>query len=198
MSWTRDKDRLEAIAREIDSSIRLHTKDNFVSKFIAWTLFLVTFGKLDRERFLKDFATTLANHHFYPEGWGSWPVELTIIHEARHTKQFRWFGLGIHPLVGLVPMGICYLLIFLPVFLALPRLFLEIDADKFAWRMRARAEDVPLIDGSTLAESILRSAERRSKLLSGAAYAWSTPEFIARFFYMRAARSVISEWQQIS
>jgi len=184
-SWTEDKDRLEDLAHSIDKSIRLCTKDNFVSKAIAWLLFLITFGRFKRIRFLQDFATTLGNYHFYPERWYARNVERVLIHEARHTKQFRWMGAGIHPLLGLPLAAVVYLLLPLPVLLAFGRFYMELDADKSAWKHMKNigATDIAIIGHAT----------RRAASLSSASYVWALPKSWTEKRYIAAAQGICDE-----
>jgi len=138
MSWTFDHDRLERIAKLWDGSIRLTTKDGWFWQAIAWLLFLISFGSLKRDRFLDRAATTIGPIHAYPRSWGANSVEDLLPHECQHTKQCRWFGLGIHPWIGLPFMFIAYCLLPLPIGLAWVRYRLELNAEASSWDYKLR------------------------------------------------------------
>lgn len=184
MSWVNDKERYQAIARKIDSSVRLTTKDGWIWKAIAWILFIVTFGKFKRERFLENFATTLGPVQAYPR---SWPAlrEGTLVHESRHTHQARWFGLGIHPWVGLPLMGLFYLLLPLPLGLAYFRYRLELDADRAKWKF--------WLAGGRTPDEVRARAKKFAETITGVAYAWSWPRKWAVRGFLKAAEKVIEE-----
>lgn len=184
MSWVKDKERYQAIARKIDSSVKLTTKDGWIWKAIAWFLFIITFGRFKRKRFLENFATTLGPIQAYPR---SWPRlrEGTLVHESRHTRQARWFGFGIHPWVGLPLMGLFYLLLPLPVGLAYFRYRLELDADRAKWKFWLSVGKKP--------DLIRRRAREFAETITSAAYAWSWPRGLVVKGFLKAAEKVISE-----
>ena len=108
-SWTNDRDRLLSLAKSVDSSVILTTKDGFFWKAISWILFIISFGKQSRKTFLTIFATTIGPIQAYPKEWSVQSVEFVVVHESRHTKQFRWFGFGLSPWVGIPFMFIFYI-----------------------------------------------------------------------------------------
>lgn len=187
MSWVDDKERYEQIAKTIDPAVRLTTKDGWFWKAIAWILFVVTFGQFKRERFLEDFATTIGPIQAYPR---SYPrlYEGTVVHESRHVRQFRWFGLGLHPWVGLPLMALSYLLLPLPLGLAYLRYALELDADRAKWKwMLERGEDP---------QSVLDRAESFAETVSGSAYGWAWPRPWALRGFRKAAEKTIGNHLQ--
>lgn len=185
MGWTTDKARLEKLARGIDPAVRLVTKNSWIWKAIAWILFLVTFGQFKRERFLKRFATTLGPIQAYPEEWGVSSVERVLVHESRHTRQARAFGLFIHPWAGLLPMAVFYLAVLLPVKLAVARAWLELDADRFSWRHQLSQGASP--------DAIRARADSFADTVSSAAYAWSLPARWTKAWFRKEAEKVIDD-----
>jgi len=131
-SWVARKDELQALARTVDKTVVLMTKDNWFAKFITWVVVLLHIA--DKETFTKHFAFTTGNFQFYDESWSYYDVLTTLFHETRHTTQFRWCGFGIHPMLGVPLYLILYAL--LPPFagLAYVRFWLELDAERFAIR----------------------------------------------------------------
>lgn len=193
--WELDKPRLEVLAHKFDKSIKLHNKDNTLMKGISWLLFIFSFGKLKRERFLENFATTLGNHHYYPSSWSIQDVEETLPHEAQHTRQFRWFGFGIHPLAGLPLAGVAYGLIFFPVGIAVVRVLLEIDADKARWRHQITPSVITYTKAGKiqLMDLMTEQARRRSKILAGPEYLWAMPEKSIYKLYLSAYNDLYEE-----
>jgi len=185
MSWVDNKDHYDQITRSIDPAIRLTTKDGWIWKTIAWILFIVTFGKFKREEFLTHYATTLGPMQAYPVEWPSLN-EGMLVHEGRHTKQARWFGLGIHPWAGLPFMAVAYVLLFFPIGLALFRYLLELDADKAKWRYM-------LETGQGDEDYIRRRAMDFAEKVSGAPYGWSWPRKWVVSGFMAAAEKIITE-----
>jgi len=188
MSWMNDFLWLDALAKSYDPSIELHTKDNWFQYAIAWILFLITFGRFKRQDYLTRFATTVGNHHYYPKEYTKWQVERILPHEARHTRQFRWFGLMIHPLLGLPVAMLVYLFLPLPVFMAWGRFWMELDADRASYRHRLR--EMGYATGT-----ILQLAARKSEVVSGPSYFWAVPEAWARHIYIDMAKEVIDEYE---
>ena len=184
MSWTKDKERLEKLARDIDPAVRLTTKNGWVWKAIAWILFVITFGQFKRETYLERFATTLGPIQGYPESWRVASVENTLIHESRHTQQARAFGLFIHPWVGLPLMFLTYILLPLPLGLAVFRAWLELDADRYRWR-------ILLMKGAD-PDDIRERAESFANTVSSAAYAWSLPASWTRKWFLKEAEKAIA------
>jgi hypothetical protein len=137
MSWVVQKYRYSRIAWGIDSSVRLVTKDAWPWKVIAALVMICTFGGIPYRTFLEKYATTIGPIQGYPRSWSKLSTRL-LIHEARHTRQSRWFGLGIHPWLGLPIFGLLYLLVFLPLGFAYCRWRFEIDADLAAYRWALR------------------------------------------------------------
>jgi len=141
--WLGERARLEALARAIEPSVRIQTKDGAHWRALAWLAAVATGGGISRRTFLEDYATTLGPLHGYPACWSVERVEATLVHEARHTRQARWCGLGLHPWLGMPLFAALYLALPLPVGLGLARLLFELDADRAAWRHALAAGAAP-------------------------------------------------------
>jgi hypothetical protein len=116
MKWTENRARWTRLAKSVDPSIRLYTKNHW-----WWNLY----GGEDR----KEGITAWGPFIFIPEDCKR-DLELAIYHDGRHVQQMRWFGLGIHPLLGVIPWAML-LLFFLPVLFTV-RFWFELDAEVYA------------------------------------------------------------------
>ncbi len=126
----------------------------------------MTFGKNDR--FLTHYATTIGPWIALPEAWFT-DLERyrhVIAHEEHHVKQLTKAGLG-SPVLGIVPMGLAYLFLPLPIGLAWCRYALEREA--YAVGIRVALEDsVP--GSSTVRRHLI---DRAVEQLTGPAYAYT-------------------------
>lgn len=179
-----ERARLEALARAIEPSVRLQTKDGLHWRALAWLAAAVTFGGIPRRTFLQDYATTLGPLHGYPATWSSERVEATLVHEARHTRQARWCGLGLHPWLGLPLFAALYLALPLPVGLGLARLLFELDADRASWRHA-------LVGGAAAEQVRARAREFAGRVCSGH-YGWPVPRALGETLFLRAAEREIA------
>lgn len=174
-SWLNDRADLQAFANIFDPSIRLVSKSNWFMKAIGWVLFVITYvftfgySLFNREDFEKLFATTICNYMFFPEGWTRDAVRMTIPHEAGHVKQFRKFGLGIHPLVGFIPMMLLYVFLPIPIGLAYFRFYFEVEAEVHALEYHLR------YDRWTV-ETALDRANHFAGVLASRDYFWPWPK----------------------
>lgn len=185
MSWTEKRDRYQSLARTIDPSVIITTKDHWFWSALAWALCIITLGLGMRpRRFLEDFATTIGPVQAYPRQWKNLR-EAIIVHESQHTRQARLFGLGIHPWVGLLPMAVTYLLLPIPVLLSYFRYRLELDADRASWTHLLRT-------GQADGQQIYRRAERFSHTVSSGAYGWAWPKGWARKGFREQAQKTIT------
>lgn len=184
MSWTADRVRLQAVAHQIDKSVRLYTKDNWFCKLLAAVLMVITFGGMKYRVFLENFATTIGPLQFYPAAWSTETVERVVIHESRHTRQARWFGLWIHPWVGLPLYAVLYLLLFLPIGLAFFRCYFEMDAMRFELRECFKK-------GIYSKEQVLERGTRFGNTVCSGKYGWALPKTWGVGMFERAAEEVI-------
>lgn len=185
MTWVDKKEQYEEIVNGIDGSIKLTTKDGWFWKFISWVLVIVTFGKFTRKMFLTQYATTIGPIQAYPKEFPSLS-EAILVHESRHTKQARWFGLGIHPWIGLPFMAIAYVFLFFPIGLALFRYLLELDADKASWKY--------LLKNKMVSDDYIRvRANRFAEKIAGSPYALAWPKKFVVKGFKKAAEKIIKE-----
>lgn len=199
MSWVVERYKYQAIMTEVEPAAIVCTKDSWLWT-AAWVfLAVLTLGliaiKMPLRRFLEDFATSLGPWHGYPRKLPALSKRL-LVHEGRHTTQavfFGWFvpvlgwcfGRKVRAVVGLIPMGLVYGVLLLPIYLALGRLLCELDADKTSWRWMIR-------NGYAEAEVFLRATEFGNLVTSGA-YLWAWPRKWGVGMFERAAEKVAKE-----
>lgn len=187
MSWLLKEEEFKKQAKTIDKSAKLYTKDNWFCRFMAWFLFIISAGQFKRERFLEDFATTIGNLVFIPKEWSEWSCKTTLIHECRHIRQFRYMGLGIHPMVGLPIAAIVYFLLLFPVLLAFGRLLMEYDADMFEC-------DELLKESSDNCDFVSIMMTNRADSLSSKDYIWAVPNFISKSLYEHGKKVLLKDF----
>ena len=173
MSWLERKEHYQAIAHQIDPSIRLYSKDNWYWRLYAKLPWL-------GEEFLRQTASVIGPFHFYPDNWSD--IEKEIHHEGRHTRQQRWFGLGISPWIGLIPFAIASVLL-LPAGLTI-RFWLELDAETAALRHKLRTGS----NAAYIRASLIEFAET----LAGPDYVWSWPRPWAVAIAERKAQKLLA------
>jgi hypothetical protein len=196
-SWTASRQEYQELAQEIVPSVRLTTKDGWFWRCVAWTLYLMSLGRVPRKRFLQDYATTIGPIHAYPRHWPQIPLEV-LVHEARHTHQFLvagwfvpvigWLGSSVRVWVGFLPMAIVYGIFPVPVFLAWGRFRLELDAESFAWKWG-------LDRGRLSADQVRRRAIWAAQQVAGWMYLKAWPIKWATRAYVKRAEQIISDWQ---
>jgi len=184
VAWFEEQPRLQRLARTIEPTARLETKDGWLWRAMARALPLVTLGGISRRAFLEDYATTIGPLQGYPRAWDAAAVERLLVHEARHTRQARWFALGLHPWLGVPLMGVAYLLLPLPLGLAYVRYRLELDADAADWRHR-------LARGAGADEIRSRARQLAERVASGH-YGWAWPRRWALRGFARAAERALA------
>jgi len=182
--WLAERGRLEALARAIEPSVRIGSKDGWPWRALAGLARAATLGGISRRTFLESYATTVGPWHGYPAGWSAARVEATLVHEARHTRQARWCGLGLHPLVGLPLFALLYLLAPLPAGLALGRFLFELDADRAAWRHALAAGAEP--------EAIRARARAFAGRVCSGHYGWPVPRRLGMAWFERAAERTLA------
>ncbi|MCA9177285.1 MAG: hypothetical protein KDB14_22505 [Planctomycetales bacterium] len=198
-TWTDDLESYRATARLCSPVVDLVSKDHWVWRWIAWGLWLCSAGRLSRQRFLRDFATTLGPLQAYPAHWPRISRAL-IIHESRHTVQCErlgwlvplvgWLGRAPRAWSGLLPMGLVYLLLPLPIFFAWGRMRLELDAENASWRIGLR-------EGWHTPERVRQQAIAFADLVSGPEYLWSWPRTWTRRCFSRRAERTIAECSRL-
>lgn len=183
IGWQSRRAQYEVLARGIDPSVRLVTKDGWFWKALSVLVTIFTFGGIKPRQFLEDYATTIGPIQAYPRKWKVLSGRL-LVHEARHTRHCRWLGLWIHPWVGLPLYALLYLSVFFPIGLAFFRWRFEIDADKASYRYMLR-------QGYSVA--VVRDrAKSFGKTVCGGNYGWAWIFWGVRGF-QNAAEQVIAE-----
>lgn len=184
MSWLAEHARLEGIARAIEPSVRLVVKEGAFWRALGVLASIGTLGGISLATFLHDYATAIGPLQGYPRGWSVERVERTLVHEARHTRQARWCGLGIHPWLGLPLFGLLYLGLPLPAGFAVARFLFELDADRAAWRHA-------LASGASPEWVRVRAAAFAAHVCSGH-YGWPLPRKLGVACFARSAERVIA------
>lgn len=185
MSWIDDKDYYQNLVKKIEPSCVLTTKDNWFWKILSYMWFLVTLGRQGGPKyFLENLATTIGPIMAYPKEWKFLDLGL-LMHEVRHVKQFRWFGLGIHPWIGFLPMAIVYLMFPIPVGFAYIRYRLELDADRerWIWEFSQKRE----------LKKIFYGMECFCELVCGPTYGWAWPHKWGKKGFTKVFSEVLNE-----
>jgi hypothetical protein len=198
-SWVVERAKYGRIAKEIEPAARVVTKDSRLWT-VLWVIGAVlTLGlialKMRLRTFLEDVATTIGPWQGYPRRLTELVREL-VAHESRHTTQTTWFGWVLAPLVffsrtarsiaGLPIFAAVYFLLPLPIGLAAGRFYLELDADRAAWRLGLR-------EGWMTNGEVLLRAGQRAESLSRGIYLWAWPRSWAVRAYERMARTIVHE-----
>jgi hypothetical protein len=145
-------------------NVHVVLKTNWFWKLLAKLLYVVTFGK--NKVFLTDYVTTIGPYIGVPVTWPDRADNSRVFvlkHERIHLRQQKKLGLG-SIWVGLVPWGISYLLLPLPLGFAWCRYYYERAA--YAESIRVARE----LWGEISAKNVLENAVHE---LSGPAYAWA-------------------------
>jgi hypothetical protein len=201
-SWTDDRRGYDLLAGRVEPVAVVTTKDSW-----GWTLLwslgvAVTLGGLalgiSLRRFLDDFATTFITRQGYPRTWPRLSNGV-IVHEGRHTTQATWFGWLFFPIawanrrlrawLGTPGFALVYFVLPLPIGLAAGRFYLELDADRAAWRLG-------LAEGWMTPEEVRERARSRALTMSGGSYFWAWPRPWAKSTYRKAAEVVIRETER--
>jgi hypothetical protein len=184
VSWVAQQARLEMLARRIEPSVRLRPKDGPFWRALGVLANVATLGGISVHTFLHDYATAFGPLQGYPRGWSAERVESLLVHEARHTRQARWCGLGIHPWLGMPIFGLLYLALPLPSGFAVARFLFELDADRTAWRHA-------LANGASPDAIRARAADFGGRVCSGH-YGWPIPRRLGVTWFVRAADRTIA------
>lgn len=185
-SWLDARGQLQLQATKLDRHAKLVVKQGWFWTTVAWLLFIVTFGAFNRQAFLDRFATTIGPYIAIPASWSAEAVQDLLAHEARHVTQSRWFGFGIHPLIGVPFMALAYLLLPLPLGLSWVRFRLELDADVASWKALKQAFPLAARD------AVMPRAIRFSETVSSAAYGWAWPKTWCKARFVAAAEKVLA------
>jgi len=196
-SWTTRWQEYQDLACQITPGVRLTTKDGWFWRCLAWALCLASLGRIKRDRFLKEYATTLGPLQAYPRHWPQIPLDL-LAHETRHTRQFLvagwfvpiagWLGQSVRAWVGLLPMTIVYVMFPVPALLAWGRFRLELDAESFAWKLG-------LERGWLSPNEVRRRAPLAAQQIASWMYLKAWPNKWAAKSYAHRAEQIITDWQ---
>jgi len=152
---------LSEVKKEFSDFKIVKKTDSKLMKSIAWTLRVISFGKLDS--FMKNFTTTLGQTVYVSENWDTHSPStkaITIRHERVHMRQARD--------IGRIKFSLLYLFFYLPAGLAYYRAKFEKEA--YAESLRAVYEYYgPKFFTQTLKETIV-------KHFTSAEYLWMWPK----------------------
>jgi hypothetical protein len=178
MKWGYAKHALTTYARTFDRSAVLMPHSHWFWRAVLFVGFWIPRGK---------FAQTIGPLVGIPDDWTIEAVRSVIPHEVGgHVRQFRWFGLWIHPWAGLPLMALVYGLLFFPVFLAYFRYRLELHADSVKWRTR-------LAEGQSSPSDVMHRAQRFADTVASWTYLKPWPAGLVKRGFVRAAKRVIEE-----
>lgn len=198
MSWVSERYKYQKLATEAEPVAVVGTKDGWGWTALYVALCVVTLGLivigLSPKDWRERFATTAVTRQGYPRTWPRLSNRV-VVHESRHTTQAVAFGWWLFPIawvnrrlrawLGALPNALVYGLLPLPIGLAAGRFYLELDADKAAWRRGMR-------DGWMTQGEVLAHAEQRAETMSSGAYFWAWPRPWARGSYQKAAKKIVA------
>lgn len=202
-TWVTERFRYRRAATAVEPAATLTSKDGLAWRVLWWLGAVLTLGVLPAllplRRFLEDFATAVGPWVGIPRRWPSVTPRL-LRHECRHATQFTWFGwltpvLGwcfgrrVRAAAGVLPLGVAYALLPLPIGLALGRYWLEADAEVAAWRGG-------LADGTLPPADVRARATEFGRLLAGPSYGFAWP-WAVRCLRRRAEREV-ARWEKVT
>lgn len=160
-------DRILLETHEEFPSFRLVEKRGWFWKLISFLIIVFTLGKV--RCFNQFYVTTVGPIIAVPEGWKNKVDDqmgyLVLYHERVHMRQFKRFGFG-SPWLGILPMGLAYLLLPLPFGLAWCRYAFEREA------YLAQACIAAEMYGKSIGYQYVEHAVEQ---LTGASYGWSWP-----------------------
>lgn len=141
---------------------------------LHWLVVIVTFGR--NRRFATDYVTTIGRWIAVPVGME--PSAGLLAHERHHVSQFARAGLGV-PEIGIVVLGIAYLLLPLPLGLAWCRWRIERTAYVAGWTVELAA--MPAEWRFVRRQQLI--AHGVEQMTAGAyGWAWPFPAAVRRWF----------------
>lgn len=106
-----------------------------------------------------------------------------VAHECGHVRQYRYCGLGIHPMVGLLGFFLLYGLVFFPIWGAWVRYRFELMADTVSWEWQ-------LANGYGDAQ-VWSRCEWFMEQVAGGPYFYPLPKCWVRWGFRRRVEKVI-------
>lgn len=155
-------------------SDRIVEKRGWFWNMLAFVVRVLTLGR--NRTFLTDYLTTIGNVIGVPVGWDpARPEHAPVLeHERTHIAQQRRLGFGV-VWIGLIPWGLAYLLLPLPVGLAWCRYRLELEAYIAGHRAElARLRAAGAGEGEILSRRAYLISLTVDELTTGA-YGWAWP-----------------------
>lgn len=138
---------------------------------------IVTFGR--NRTFLTNYVTTIGPWIAFPIGWNPADFPDILAHEEHHVeRQFKRLGLG-SAIVGIIPAGIAYLCLPLPIGLAWCRWAMERSAYVAGW-----AVELAGLEGDVRAARRAQLIDHGVRMMTTGAYgwAWPFPRAVRRWF----------------
>ena len=188
VSWIDRKEEYQTFARSIDPACKLCVKEESWLMIVAsWALFLISFGKFKREKFMQGYGTTIGPWQYYSRTMPALSKRF-LAHESYHVRQFRKLGLWIHPIAGIPANIILYGLIFFPIYFAYGRYMIEMNAERFALKYY-------LDDGAT-DEQVRGRYVHFAEMITSYNYLCCWPRALAVSKANKRSTELIDEWKR--
>jgi hypothetical protein len=176
VSWLDQRAELQAYAETFDKAAVLMSHSHWFWRAVAFVGFWIPKGR---------FAQTVGPLVGIPDAWSEEQAHRVISHEVGgHVRQFRAFGLWIHPWVGLPLMAVVYGLLFFPIFLAYFRYRLELHADSVKWKTLLK-------ERRSTPDQVRARAQRFATTVASWTYLKPWPAGLVKRGFARKAESVI-------
>lgn len=171
------KQKYEELLNNMPYGAKLIYKEGLFWNILHWIVFVITFGS--NKTFKDGYCQTFGKWICVPTSWKSLnPYYVgrlaTLKHELIHVKQYKTYGLGSATL-GMIPVGILYLLIPIPIGFAWFRWLFEREA--YVESIKTYKE----FEGNDM---VSRYIERCVTNLTTGQYAWTMPfpNYVRNYF----------------
>lgn len=191
MSWVYQKLTLKVIAKSIDSSIILTTKDNWFWNLISYFAFMISLGKTSREYFLTHTATAIGPVVGIPARYYFEKALETLHHEGRHVIQAKLLGFWIPYIgsyLGVISHFFVLYCLLLPIGFNWFRYRFELDAHSYNWKRWIRS--------GWKYKDLENTCIRQAKGVSSWLYGKPVWESWAVWGYKRKLEKVIREYEK--
>lgn len=135
------------LSREKAKGVRFVTKKGRFWRTLHYIVWFLTLGR--NRHFMDRYLTTIGPVIAFPEEWlfyGDRIYKLSVLrHELKHVQQFKKLGLG-NPWLGILPMGVAYLLLPLPIGFAWCRWLFEREAYLEGMKVEQEFGDHPHVE----------------------------------------------------